>query len=172
MLPVVRSQGVRPMESSRRRPRGAAAVEFALLAPLILMIACEAISWSYMFSFRQALSQAVSEGARAAVGAPLVNCSARPWPASCDARAAAETAVRASLTSYGHGGLACGAGGLTCAVDEAPSGDCAIGHRCVQVTVRYPYRSRPLLGGMPTQMPPFDLVLPPDLQFTSIVQVS
>jgi Flp pilus assembly protein TadG len=160
------------MGRSRRDSRGAAALEFALLVPLIVMIIFEVISWSYMFSFRQALSQAASEGARAAVGAPLTSCGTRPWPAACDARLAAETAVRASLQSYAGGSLACGAGGLTCTIDEAPASDCASGHRCVRVLVHYPYRTKPLLAGMPSEIPPFDLVLPPDLEFSSIVQVS
>jgi hypothetical protein len=106
------------------------------------------------------------------VGAPLANCSTPPWPTSCDARVAAETAVRGSLSGYRAGALGCGAGGLTCTIDQAPAADCASGHRCIVVTLSYPYRSRPLLAGMPSEIPPFDLVLPPDLEFTSVVQVS
>ena len=45
-------------------------------------------------------------------------------------------------------------------------------HTCIRVTVSYPYRSKPLLSGMPSAIPPFSLVLPPDLSFTSVVEVS
>ena len=52
----------------RRAPseRGAAAVEFALVVPLLLLLIFGIISYGMMLSFRQGLTQAASEGARAA----------------------------------------------------------------------------------------------------------
>ncbi len=48
-----------------RRERGAAAVEFALVVPLLLTLVFGIISYGYLLSFRQSLSQAAAEGARA-----------------------------------------------------------------------------------------------------------
>lgn len=156
-----------------RRERGASAVEFGVMIPVILLVILEVMSWAYMFSFRQALSQAADEGARAAVGAPSATCPATAtWTSSCSGQAAVTTAVRNALGNYKYGGtqLACGAAGLVCTVTGTSS--CPVGHNCVSVTVTYPYRSQPLLGHLPTNVGPFNLVLPPDLSFTSIVQVS
>jgi Flp pilus assembly protein TadG len=164
------------MGHRHRLDRGAAALEFAVLVPLALLIVFEIIAWGYMFSFRQALSQAAAEGARAAVGGSTVGCAASgTWNASgCAAGTSAATAVAASLNSFKNNGtpLSCGAGGLTCTIQQAAAGNCASGHTCIQVQVTYPYRSQPLLRGMPTAIPPFNLVLPPDLTFTSVVEVS
>jgi len=163
------------MGNHRRCDRGAAAVEFAILLPLLLLIVFEIISWGYMFSFRQALSQAAEEGARAAVGGPASGCPATAsWNVSgCAPGTAAAGAVANALSSYQNGGaaLTCDGGGLTCSIAQAPVSSCQASV-CVQVTVTYPYRSQPLLHGMPSGVPPFSLVLPPDLTFTSIVGVS
>lgn len=153
--------------------RGASAVEFAIVVPLVLLVVFEVMSWAYMFSFRQALSQATEEGARAAVGAPLTNCAASgTWSTSCAAQTAATTAIGNTLANYSYNGttLSCGAAGVTCTVGAATT--CASGHTCVTVTVNYPYRSQPLLQHIPSNVGFFNVVLPPNLSFTSIVQVS
>jgi Flp pilus assembly protein TadG len=56
--------------SRHRAEGGAAAVEFALVAPLLLLLVFGVISYGYMLSFRQALSQGAAEGARAAAVSP------------------------------------------------------------------------------------------------------
>lgn len=166
------------MGSQRRRrgtERGASAVEFAIIVPLVLFIIFEVIGWSYMFSFRQALSQAADEAARATVGATTgtSTCPATStWTSSCPAQVAAATAVGNALGDYSYGGtkLGCGSGGLTCTITGTAA--CPATHTCVSVTLSYPYRSQPLLGGLPTNIGPFNIVLPATLSFTSIVQVS
>ena len=50
----------------RRSESGAAAVEFALVLPLLMLLLFGIISYGVMLSFRQSLSQAAAEGARAA----------------------------------------------------------------------------------------------------------
>ena len=54
----------------RRTESGAAAVEFALVLPLLVVLVLGIISYGVMLSFRQTLSQATTEGARAAGGDP------------------------------------------------------------------------------------------------------
>ena len=167
------------MANVRRHERGAAALEFAILLPLLLLILFEVISWAYMFSFRQTLSQAASEGARAAVGgSTTLTCGNDPstfTTSGCPAQYAAAKAIENALDQYGMTCVATvptGSDQVQCSI-PAPTtcaGDAT--HTCIRVTVSYPYRSKPLLSGMPSAIPPFSLVLPPDLSFTSVVEVS
>lgn len=145
---------------------GAAAVETALcLCFLVLPLTFAIIAYGYMLGFRQSLSQATAEGARAAVGAP----SAALMGAS------AETAVSSALAQYQ---ISCrnnvlwrhdvAVPGSACVISSPTTAGCATGRTCVQVKVLYPYRSHSLL---PT-IPGLGFTLPPDLSFTSVVQVS
>jgi Flp pilus assembly protein TadG len=154
------------MAKVRAGERGAAAVEFALIVPVLLILVFGIIAYAYMFSFRQALSQAASEGARAAVGAST----------AAQSTTAAKTAVASTLSTYD---MTCGTNNLTCAISAPFSGTlsggptspapvCPSTHTCVQVYVTYPYRDHSLL---PT-VPGFGFTLPSSLSFSSVVQVS
>ncbi|WGL53715.1 pilus assembly protein [Nocardioides sp. BP30] len=162
------------MSKVRRIERGAAALEFAILVPVILLLVFGIIAYAYMFSFRQALSQAAAEGARAAVGAPTTCAAALSSPyagTSCPAQSAAAAAVSASLSGYD---MSCGVNYLTCVISAPFTGTSATGascpstHSCVQVQVSYPYRAHSLL---PT-VPGLGFTLPTTLAFSSVVQVS
>lgn len=152
----------------RRGQRGAAAVEFALLVPLVLMLVFATMSYAYMFSFRQALSQAASEGARASVGASATGtCPATSTtylPATCPSQSAAASAVARALANYG---MTCnGPQHLACSISAPATCSGATG-QCVSVTVSYPYRDHNL---MPT-VPGMGFTLPSSLSFTSTVVV-
>ncbi len=139
---------------ARERERGAAAVEFALVVPLLLVLVFGIISYGYMLSFRQAISQGAAEGAR----------SGAVWASAYDAgqdaqrRAAATTSVDEALKSYGVG---CSAG-ATCTVTIAPCGTA----KCVKVVVSYPYGAKPLTPKIPL------VPLPSTLSYTSTARVS
>lgn len=49
-----------------RRPRGAALIEFVLVAPLFLMLLLGAIDWGWYFVVRQTVVNATRQGARTA----------------------------------------------------------------------------------------------------------
>lgn len=156
----------------RRTEGGAAAVETALcLCFVVLPLVFGIISWAYMLSFRQAVSQAAAEGARAAVGAPTTStpcATATPSAfsaAACPQQYYAAQAVAGALTNYG---MACGTKNLTCTIAPASNLNCATGHTCMTVTLTYPYRDHSLL---PT-IPGLGFTLPPDVTFTSTVEVS
>lgn len=161
------------MSRRRRNESGAAAVETALcLTFIVLPLVFGIISWAYMFSFRQALSQAADESARAAVGAARTGCPANGTAqttfstynaTTCPAEYYAAEAVKNNLSQYG---MACGTKYLTCTMtlDTCVNGTST----CLTVTVAYPYRSHSLL---PT-IPGFGFTLPPDISFTSSVTVS
>ncbi|MGN6782815.1 MAG: TadE/TadG family type IV pilus assembly protein [Marmoricola sp.] len=156
----------------RRTQGGAAAVETALcLCFVVLPLVFGIISWAYMLSFRQAISQAAAEGARASVGAPTTTtpcATGNPsafTAAACPQQYYAAQAVAGALSNYG---MSCGTSYLSCTIAPASNANCATGHTCMTVVVTYPYRSHSLL---PT-IPGLGFTLPPDISFSSTVEVS
>jgi Flp pilus assembly protein TadG len=149
------------------RERGAVAVEFALLVPVLLALVFGTIAYSYMFSFRQTLSQAASEGARAAVGAPTSGtCNATgPFTSACPAQYAASQGVQRALSDYN---MACGSNNLTCTISAPTTAGCSTGHSCISVSVGYPYRDHQLMETVPG----FGFTLPGNLAFSSVVELS
>ncbi len=166
---------MRRLVRRRHDERGAAAVEFALVLTPMLYLIFGGIAYAYMFSYRQALSQSASEGARAAVGAYNVGgptcASGGPFTTTCPSQNAAASAVTNALNTYGQ---SCGSDNLSCTIVVGTSATnpaiptCAVGHSCISVTVSYPYRDHSLL---PT-VPGMGFVLPSDLTFTSVVQLT
>lgn len=159
-----------PGGACRRRngheERGAAAVEFALILPILVVLVFGIIAFGYMLSFRQAMSQAAAEGGRAAAVKPA-------GTANGDRLTAARAAVNDALDAYG---VACtSGGGLTHA--GGPSGTCTIvigacssgpaGAQCAKVSLDYPYRDNSLIPGLG-----INAVLPDDLEYTAEVRVS
>ncbi len=133
----------------KRDEDGAAAVEFALVVIPLVLILFGIISYAYMFSVRQALTQAAAEGARAAA------------VAQADPTAAGLAAVDNALE--GNGRLTCGTNGLTCTA--TPPTACRDGAKCVTVTVSLNYDT----------FNPFDFPLipmPGTLSFTSSAEVN
>lgn len=139
------------MRSRARDERGASALEFALVLPVLVLFLFGIVSYGYMFSVRQALTQAAAEGARAAAVAP-----------TGQAQPQAEAAIESAINDY-DAALACGAGGLTCTFDAAP-GDCAT--QCLAVTVDYAYEAHTPIRLLP------DALIPDSLSFTSSAEVN
>jgi Flp pilus assembly protein TadG len=148
---------------ARRGERGAAAVEFALVVPFLLLLVFGIISYGYMLSFRQAVSQGAAEGARAAAVSAADD--------DVDKLAAARDALNDTLDTYGvtcdasgnllHGGVDVG----DCAVTIAACANDAT-EQCASLTVDYLYDDHPLL-------PDFPLVpLPDHLDYTAVARVS
>jgi hypothetical protein len=139
-------QGAERVRHRRARgDEGTALVEFALVSVLLLSIVFGIIHYGLILSFKQDMTRAAAEGARAgAVAFPAAN--AQP-----DAVAAVEEAVRdfggSSWSSDG-----CNRTGMTCSI--APPIDCDPvndpgGAQCITVTLTYDYGDHPLFGEMP-----------------------
>lgn len=146
--------------SKKRDDRGAAAVETALcICFVVLPLVFATIAYAYMLSFRQTVTQAAAEGARAGAVAPS-------GTADADRSTAA---LKAS-----SGAMATGPGGLTCNVDNlvctAPVATCAdgSGKNCITVTVTYPYRDHSLL---PT-IPGMGFLLPETITYAAVAEVN
>lgn len=163
--PPREGEPVRENRQRRRDDQGAAAVEFALVLPLLVLLILAIISFGYMLSFRQAISQAAAEGARAAAVAPA-------GLGDTERSTRAREAVNDALNSYG----------VTCAGsvlerDGATVGSCTIGTpstcttgtegECVEVTLDYAYRDHPLLPGFIV-----GAMLPENLRYATEVRVS
>ena len=144
-------------------------MEFALVVPLLCFLLFAIIGYGYMLSFRQALSQAAAEGARAAAVAPRDTSDAQ-------LTTRAVQAVNQGLSSYG----------VTCTAAEVlmrdgePAGTCDIqvpattcsgsttNARCVKVTLEYTYEDDALLPSFPG----LGILLPEKLTYTTEAQVN
>jgi Flp pilus assembly protein TadG len=141
----------------------------ALIMPLLLMIVVGIIAYGYMLSFRQALSQGATEGARAAA--------VSAYPTDSQKVADAVAGVNDALGSYGvvcqvaagatsgtlqRSGTAvgsCSAAPATCVNNHVQS--------CISVQVTYDYKHHPLVP----EMPGIGVVMPDWLSYTAVAQV-
>lgn len=154
-----------PMRRSRKRDqRGAAVVETALcLCFLVIPLVFATISYAYMLSFRQSLSQAAAEGARAAAVAPAGTSQAT-------AEIVAKNAINDALGGLA-GSMSCGTDYLTCTFTWKTTGcgSDASGNalKCLTVSVSYPYKDHPLLPSIPGT----GFILPGNLTYNATAQV-
>jgi Flp pilus assembly protein TadG len=136
---------------------GSALVEFALVSVLLLSIVFGIIHYGLILSFKQDVTRAAAEGARAG---------AVTFPASqADVEAAAQAAVDDAVEAWGGGwsSQGCSRDGMVCTVKEGPCTNSPT-TRCVTVELYYDYdgdgdcgggnknplqKGRPLFGEMP-----------------------
>ncbi|WP_232677827.1 TadE/TadG family type IV pilus assembly protein [Nocardioides sp. R-C-SC26] len=139
--------------AGRRRDNGAAALELALVAPLLAWLLFGILAYGYMLSFRQAVSVSAAQAARVYV-------------TSASSTTAAYDSVSAALKSYD---VTCSQGSLrragatvgTCSTTTRACGDGDLG-QCVFVTVTYDYGAHPLLP-----VPGIGAILPDTLSYTA-----
>jgi Flp pilus assembly protein TadG len=132
---------------ARRRSRGGAALEFALVLPLLLTVVFAALEYGWLFTTRLLLAEAVAEGARA-------GAQAREWEGE-DPAAFARAGAAASFWLFDLPEDAVD-GEIRPADDDVP--------RRIAVTVRaLPYA--PLVGYLP------DAVLPATLAAQSVAVI-
>lgn len=130
---------------ARRTDRGAAAVEFALVLPILAALVFGIINFGYVLTVRQAVSQAADEGARAAA------------VAQTDPSAKGMEAIESALDEQN---LDCTSGGCSVSTSACPndsSDDCAV----AVVTVN----AAPLIPG-------FGFGLPDTLSYTASAKVN
>lgn len=133
-------------------------MEFALVVPLLMIVLFGIISYGFLLSTRQGVSQAAAEGARAAAVTPGDDNAKKSaaWAAVGDAFDAS------GVTGCSNGSLV-PAGKGTCAVTIAPCNPPAASPRCATVEVVLNYD--PVLPG-------FDIAVPDKLTYTAVAQVS
>ncbi|WP_170286089.1 TadE/TadG family type IV pilus assembly protein [Nocardioides rubriscoriae] len=156
---------MRRLVSRRPEDRGAAAVEFALVAPVLLLILFGIISYGFMLAFRQSMSQAAAEGSRAVAVLPVSSTVTAAQQAD-----AARAGVNNSLSSFGvtcvgsdlkRGSTVAG----TCIITVAPCvGQTTV--NCATVSLDYSYRDHPLVPTL------FGFTLPSSLSYAASTQVN
>lgn len=160
-----RAEGDRRFSDDTRSENGAAVLEFALVAPILLALLAGIISYGFMLSFRQGISQGAAEGARAAAVAPT-------GASTTTKETAARNAVNQALDSYGvtcsgttllKGGEVVG----TCSVSVAPCTNNG-SKNCASVRVAYAYRDNPILPSFPG----LGITLPENLDYTAVAEVN
>lgn len=148
------SQAVRNCISRRARDqRGAALVEFAIASVVLLTLLFGIISYGYALSFKQGLTQAAAEGARAAA---VVSLSQAPTKAA--------DAVKPALKAFNKD---CTSTGMSCTFSTAAA-DTGCSSSCIRVQITYDYKNHPLIP----KFPGLGLLLPDTLKSTSITQVN
>lgn len=142
-----------------RSEDGAAAVEFAIIVPILMAILISIISYGWMMSFRQAMSQAAAEGARHAAVAPS--------GADSSKESGAINIVNDAVDVYG---VECGESDATTCKATADIRPCDnnSAKKCVYVKVTYPYRAHPLIPSFPG----LGATLPETLTYTAVAEVS
>jgi Flp pilus assembly protein TadG len=140
-----------------RTERGAAAVEFALVLIPLIYIVFGIIDYGFMLSFRQQVSQAADEGARA--GAVQIDSTKQ----ISDATSAVNSAMNALKVN--GSAVTCGSGGLTCAVSRAACTNDST-HDCITVKLTYAYKANPVIPSMPL------VPIPTNLEYTAIARVN
>ena len=132
-------------------------LEFALVIPIFVFVLYGLIAFGIMLSGKQTMTNAASEGARAAVGAV---------PNVGETQSAAEVRVaKARVDQALQGQLS---GNYTSSMTTASVAQCAnTSGNCITVKVTYPYSSKPLI---PTA-PGLGLVMPNTISATAVVEV-
>lgn len=161
MTPMNRAP--RPAHHRRSGDEGSAILELALVSVLLFTVVFGIINFGLLLSFKQDLTRAAAEGARAAAVA---------FPAS-GAVASATAATEEAVQSFNK---SCTGGGLTCLVrqhdcsDPVPdtNGDDPAIANCVQVDLIYDYAAYPLVVPVPLIKP----FLPTQIRATSDARVN
>ncbi len=138
-----------------RRERGAAILEMALVSVVLFALLFGIITYAWMMSFRQSMTQAAAEGARAGA---VALASADNSIAEGDADAAMQAAVNEFHDC---------SGAMTC---DAVVADCPAPSvkQCVFVDISYDYDADPLLP----RFPGLGLLLPDSLSASSVAEIS
>jgi Flp pilus assembly protein TadG len=149
------ARNIRNPQRRARQERGAALVELSISIVLLLTLLFGIISYGYALSFKQGLTQAAAEGARAA--------------AVATAGQAATAAAAAVVPALGAFNKSCASTGMTCTYSVlATDTGCTAGTSCMRVQVSYDYNHYPLIP----KFPGLGLLLPDTIKSTSITQVN
>ena len=162
----------------RRTDRGTAMVEFAFVGVLLVMLAFGIIVFGFLLSFKQDVTRAAAEGARA--GAVAVHTGTEPTTQSADQRhaaasAATEEAVNGFEKSCTDGSTDCYVTVHDCGVDPDPLNPPAPAsyfgnptQDCVTVEIVYDYANFPLIIDPPL----LSSVLPDEIRSKSVARLN
>lgn len=139
----------------RLREFGSAAVEFALVFPLLFTVLYGIVTYSVLLVAEQSLTLAAEEGARAALNYQRATNVAD----ALSARSSNACNVASQATAWLGAYAQCATQAQSCSYDSAMD--------CVQVTLTYNYASHPLVPSLPL----LSLALPRMLSSVATVQL-
>ncbi|MDX3907736.1 MAG: pilus assembly protein [Pigmentiphaga sp.] len=129
---------------ARAAQRGIAALEFALVSVLFLIVLFGIISYGGLFIVQQSLSRAVEEGARVALQSTL-----NGQPGRLPSQADACSAVAKSVDWLNQHRAVMGQGPVLCQLSPPQACSYTAGLRCASLVVTYAgYRKYPLVPEM------------------------
>lgn len=130
--------------SNRCQQHGAAAVEFALIFPVLFLLMYGLLTYALVFATQHSLSLAAAEGARAAV---RFQSAADEPQIRLDAACAVAQKSVAWLAKFSGYTAQCAASGILYVDVKTSPQDCPvrIDLSCISVTVSYNYNSAPLI---------------------------
>lgn len=127
--------------AGRQRQGGVAAIEFALAFPLFFVILYAIVMYSMMFLVQHSLTSAAAEGARAALAYQYATTTS----AALTSRASAACTRALASVSWMAQAPSCAQ-----TISTAPAGCTSnTAMDCVQITLTYPWSSKPLLPPLP-----------------------
>jgi hypothetical protein len=135
---------------------GTAAIEFALVFPVLFAVLYGIVTYSVIFVAQQSLTLAAEEGARAALN----------YQNAADVAAALAARGRSACTAASHAAGWLGANARCAAQAQPCSYDASMD--CIEVTLSYDYGSHPLLPTLPL----VGLALPQILASAATVQIN
>jgi len=131
-----------------QRQDGVAAVEFAVVSMVFLVLLFGILTYGYIYSMDQSLNHAAEEGARAAIATTT----------EAAAITTAQTTAYARLQTYQPSLLSTDV--------VATVGDCDSGFRCITVTITYPWATRPIIPKFPGLPTPSQILAVATVQLT------
>lgn len=157
------------MTDSGRRARGedgAAIVEFTLVAVLLLTLVFGIIQFGLILSFKQDMTRAAAEGARA--GAVAVGVGGQTVAEAAVQRA--DAATREAVEAFGgsFSGVGCAREGMDCGTPVVAPCTAEAGYDCVTVTLTYDYDNHPLFGRVPI----IEAFLPDQVKAESVARIN
>ncbi len=157
--------------SPRRRraagDSGTALVELAFVSVILFTLVFGIISFGLILSFKQDMTRAAAEGARAGAVALPVGAQTPSEAANLAAEGAVEEAVLEFGGSFNTVG--CTRAGMDCTnVTVGPCSTAAGSPSCVTVELTYDYDGEPLFG----ELPLLSAFLPDTVQATSVARIN
>ncbi len=136
------------------RQDGVAALEFAIVAMVFLVILFGILTYGFIFGLDQSLNHAAEEGARSAISAP----------SSVGETLALTKAHDTAYQRLGWLGSRIQSTDIVATLLNPCPNDAAV--KCVQVTITYPWGARPIIPKFP------GLMTPSQLQAIAIVELT
>lgn len=155
----------RPRPRRGRGDDGAALVEFALVASILLLLVVGMINFGLILSFKQDVTRAAAEGARGgAVAIPLTVGQTYSQAAQTAATSAVNDAVKQMGGRFSTSGCT---NGMTCTVTVAPCVS-QTSYSCVTVKVSFDYEHNRMYGNLPI----ISAFLPKTVEATSVARIN